>query len=178
MKNNVIYILIMLITVILSGCAEQTDQFIKNPYIPRISVGDKPITDDEKIVGTWEISKEYDSKKIYVRYIFNSDKTGTYETTLEGKHYFKYEIGSFPIITGIEGEIFRTEEECKVRYRIQNSDIDITSTFCTLHTKFIRMYDWKPSTSLFGLSKILDYEFIDNNNLMIENAVILERKFI
>lgn len=172
MKKNVIYILIVLITIILSGCVEQTEnQFIKHPYIPEVSTGDKPVTDNEKIVGKWEFSKEYDSQKAYIRYIFNSDKTGTFETALEGKHYFKYEIGSFPIITGLD-ETFRTEEECKVRFKGM-------SGICKIHTKFIKLYDWKPSTSSVSvLPEMLDYEFIDNNNLMIADTVILERKFI
>lgn len=100
MKTKMYLILLSLsVAVIISGCLEQTDQFIKHPYIPGISAGDKPITDSEKIIGKWIMPDSGAAQNGYeTSYTFNKGHTGEKVDLVYGESFFNYELFQNKII--------------------------------------------------------------------------------
>lgn len=176
MKRSII-LSIFILGIVFSGCIDSiNNKKIDISTYPNNSSNNKQISDSDKIIGTWSYSRVVNGNDIYTKYIFNSDGTGIYDSAFSetGKKFFKYEFGKFPTFTEnspiSDYTEYRTEEECKLKS---------FSGKCTLHTKYIRTYDWKPSPpSQFEIGRgggILDYDLIDNDNLILD-GVTFERK--
>ena len=110
-KNCIITIIsILIISVILSGCNESNNNFK---------------SDEDRIIGTWIISEDYEGAPITITYIFNTDKTyqviGKSEEITES-YNGSWQISDDKLIVTIEG---RTQTG---DYQFSNDDKTLTIT--------------------------------------------------